>query len=301
MTRTRALRESSNVAERRFPRVTLGVTLGLCFLAGLNVAGWSYFTASIEERMRNPLHGLFRPSGTIGQSIGILAGLLFLFIWLYPLRKSWRVLKRAGSISSWLEFHIIAGLLLPLAAATHASWRFDGLIGLGYAAMLVVSLSGIAGRYIYGRIPRDRSGVELNLEEVDAQRKVLLQSAAASIGLSVDFLERDLSLVRDRPAHTRFLPLQFLRDEITSWRESGRLSAEWIQRSGGAITPAMARELRKLARRRIRLDQELRLLASTQKIFRFWHVAHRPIAVTALLAVLTHIGVAIAMGATWFW
>jgi hypothetical protein len=49
------------------------------------------------------------------------------------------------------------------------------------------------------------------------------------------------------------------------------------------------------------LTQQARMLAATQRLFRFWHVAHRPFAITALVAVLVHVGVVVAMGATWFW
>jgi hypothetical protein len=49
------------------------------------------------------------------------------------------------------------------------------------------------------------------------------------------------------------------------------------------------------------LTQQARILESTRRVFRFWHVAHRPFALVALLAVLVHVGVVVAMGATWFW
>jgi hypothetical protein len=36
-------------------------------------------------------------------------------------------------------------------------------------------------------------------------------------------------------------------------------------------------------------------------VFRHWHAAHRPFAITALFAVCAHVIVAIRMGQTWFW
>ena len=49
------------------------------------------------------------------------------------------------------------------------------------------------------------------------------------------------------------------------------------------------------------LVQQSRMLEATQNILRFWHVAHRPLAVTALVAVLIHVVVVVSLGATWFW
>lgn len=43
------------------------------------------------------------------------------------------------------------------------------------------------------------------------------------------------------------------------------------------------------------------MLGATQRLFRFWHVVHRPFAVAALTAVCIHVTVAVAMGATWLW
>ena len=75
-----------------------------------------------------------------------------------------------GSLQRWLDVHIVAGLSVPLVGALHAGWRFHGLIGLGYLAMLAVSLSGIVGRYLYIHIPRGRSGLEMSLDEIERQR-----------------------------------------------------------------------------------------------------------------------------------
>jgi len=55
------------------------------------------------------------------------------------------------------------------------------------------------------------------------------------------------------------------------------------------------------ARRQMALSQQSRLLDATQRLFRFWHVAHLPVAITALLAVTVHVVVAVLFGATWFY
>ena len=49
------------------------------------------------------------------------------------------------------------------------------------------------------------------------------------------------------------------------------------------------------------LSQQARVLEGVQRIFKYWHAAHKPFAVTAVLAVLLHVAVAVAMGVTWVW
>jgi hypothetical protein len=48
------------------------------------------------------------------------------------------------------------------------------------------------------------------------------------------------------------------------------------------------------------LSQQARLLTATHAIFRHWHAAHRPVAITAFIAVTIHVVVVVAVGATWF-
>jgi len=116
--------------------VGLGI-FALC--GGLMLAGRAYYQAGIAVRVRSPWHAWLKPSGTIGQSLGLLALALFLFLWLYPLRKKLgRRAERLGRVPLWLDVHIVAGLLVPLVAAVHAGWRFNGLIGLGYLSLFVV-------------------------------------------------------------------------------------------------------------------------------------------------------------------
>lgn len=279
----------------------------LTTLALVNVAGFPYYRLPLGERVRSPLHVWLRPSGVVGQSAGILALLIFFFLWLYPLRKKYRSLAFTGSIARWLDIHILAAIGLPLLVAIHASWRFDGLVGLGYFAMLVVCASGIVGRYLYVRIPRSRSGVASTREEVALERRTLITDIAAATGLDPFVVERTLSVSgsSDSAGIARTL-LHLLSDDITRWRLTRALRQKLADaRGGGGGSQALDRDtldrVVELASREISLAQQLRMLDATKRVFGYWHVAHRPFAVTALVAVLIHVAVVVAVGATWFW
>jgi hypothetical protein len=74
-----------------------------------------------------------------------------------------------------------------------------------------------------------------------------------------------------------------------------------FRREISGLDPAAVRQVGRLASREAALSQQARMLSATQRVFRFWHVAHRPFAVTALIAVVVHVAVVVAFGATWFW
>jgi hypothetical protein len=267
------------------------------------VLGLSYYLSPAADRVRSDLHSWLRPSGVIGQSFGIAGLLLFLFMWLYPLRKAFGARRGLGSVGAWMRFHTAVGLTLPLLIAVHAGWRFRGLIGLGYLAMLIVSLSGIVGRYLYTRIPRSRSGLELSREEIAGRRRSLVTGIAVSLGLDPALVERELAQATEPAAGGGAWATlkRLLANDLARWRSLRRLRARWsaARATGPRVDRAVLDRAVSLARDEIRLSQQLHLLDATQRVFRYWHVAHRPVSVTALLAVLVHVAVAVLMGQTW--
>ena len=72
---------------------------------------------------------------------------------LYSLRKL-RTDARWGSMSAWLKFHMITGLVGPYMVLLHTAMRFSGLAGLAMLLTVIVVASGLVGRYIYTRVPR---------------------------------------------------------------------------------------------------------------------------------------------------
>ena len=246
-----------------------------------------------------------RSSGIVGQSAGVLAVLIFAFLWLYPLRKRSRWLAFTGSVARWLDVHIVAALSLPLLLAIHAAWRFGGVIGLGFWAMMIVCASGIVGRYLYVRIPRSRTGAELSLEEVAGQRRALVQHIVDVTGLDlhdVQVLTGAAGPAAAPPSAWRAIRAMVVND-LTRWRLRRGIGRRWraLASRGVTLDQKTLDDVAACAAREMALAQQVALLAVTHRIFRWWHVAHRPIALTALIAVVIHVAVVVALGVTWFW
>src|SRR5574338_169946 len=69
--------------EPRSGRVIAATT---AVLLALNLIGAPYYRLPIEARVRSPLHVVLKSSGPVGQTAGLAALAIFLFLWLYPLR-----------------------------------------------------------------------------------------------------------------------------------------------------------------------------------------------------------------------
>ena len=281
------------------------VLIVICLpLLAINIMGAPFYSASLAVRARHPWRQWLQPSGYIGQSAGIAAFAIFVFLWLYPLRKKWKALRWTGSIGRWLDVHVTTALALPLLLAIHAAWRADGVIGLGLLAMFVVIASGIVGRYLYTRIPRARSGIELTRDEVNAQRRELIQELAAATGLTPQALESTLhgGQAADAEGNPVRVLARLVADDLFRWRRTRALRARWAAMAprGHRLNEQQLREAVRLATRELKLEQQTRMLNATHRVFRYWHVAHRPFALTALVAVVIHVVVVVAVGATWF-
>ncbi len=273
--------------------------IGSIVLAVVSIAGLPYYVLPIGERVRHPLHAWLKPSGYVGQTAGLLALALFLFMWLYPLRKRVRWLRFTGPLAAWLDIHIVAGLVLPVVGAIHAAWRFQGLIGLGYLAMLTVSLSGFVGRYLYTHIPRSRSGLELTRTQTQERREQFLERLATMTGIDRDDIERSVRSESQGPARAGIGSTLkgLVTDDLARWRASTELRRRWKNR----LSRSQLREVIRLVRQEMKLEQQLRMLDATRRVFAFWHVAHLPFAITAFVAVAIHVVVVVALGVTWLW
>jgi len=297
---TSPARRAENAARPR--QLVLGVAISI--LLAINAIGAGYYASPMAVRVRHPMHEWLRPSGYIGQSAGILAFTIFVFLWLYPLRKKFKALAWTGSVGKWLDVHVTAALTLPLLLAIHAAWRFDGVIGLGYTAIILVCASGVVGRYLYSHIPRARSGVELSRDEVAVQRAGLVDRIAATTRLERAVVEQTLTVASPSAEKIGVLRTIFelAAGDFLRWRRTRALRRRWTALAPAGLRPSRRSldEAVRLASREMSLAQQVRLLDATHRVFRWWHVAHRPVAISALIAVAVHVVVVIVVGATWF-
>ena len=150
-------------------RLRLAYMVATAGTLALLAYGFGYYWSSPAQRALSWKHAYLKPSGAIGLRLGMLGVLLFLFIFLYPLRKKWAWLGRQGSSRRWLDFHVLLGLLAPVVVTFHSSFKFSGIAGVAYWIMIVVALSGVVGRYIYAQIPRSLNSAELSLQEAQEQ------------------------------------------------------------------------------------------------------------------------------------
>jgi hypothetical protein len=269
--------------------------------------GYDYYMLSATQRPFSPKHDLLRPSGTIGIRLGMLGVLMFFLIYLYPLRKKWGWLGRQGNSRHWLDFHIVLGTTAPIIIAFHSSFKFGNIAGMAFWSMLMVTLSGFVGRYLYAQIPRNLNAAELSMREMQEREAALRKELAEqreTFGFAVDALYQlpSAAKVAKTPAIASLISMvliDFRRPFRTSWvrlRNAGFFP--WVFSLFG-LFPTGDRGLERaihIAKTEAKLSKSIAFLSRTQRIFQLWHVVHRPFSYAFAILAIIHISLALFMG-----
>jgi hypothetical protein len=304
---TAAVISSRNAERGHRIRLFAGYAVSIALILGLSIYGFNYYTLSAADRPFSPKHVLLRPSGPIGLKLGFLGFLIFMGIFLYPLRKAWPWLGQQGSARHWLDIHVMLGITAPFIIAFHSSFKFRGFAGIAFWIMVAVSLSGIIGRYLYSQIPRSLNAAELSMRELqEVQEKLAHQLAQQDLLPQAD-LRSLLKLPSQERVDRMFTPFALVYMVVLDALRAFRIAklrrhslgfGEQIATFAGFLKTrnhdlekavAMAREEASMAKRVL-------FLKRSQQVFHLWHVVHKPFSYTFALLAIIHIAVVMMMG-----
>ena len=281
--------------------------LSVCINLAIFIYGFDYYKLSSVDRPFSPKHHLLRPSGTIGIYLGVFGVMLFLGIFLYPLRKRWGWLAAKGSTRHWLDIHVLMGLTAPFIVAFHATLKFGGLAGMAFWIMFAVSASGVVGRYLYAQIPRSLNTAELSLKELQELQSQLGNQLAAQNLLPAADLRALLQMPSAQTVGKLPIPIaivymmildvvRFFR--VARLRRHALSGTDYITSLGGFVRTGH-RELEKAiaaAEKEAALSKRVLFLSRSQKVFHLWHVIHKPFSYAFAVLAMIHIGLQFVLG-----
>lgn len=268
--------------------IVVAVTLYLAFRGG------SYYATSLEERFYHHDHVLMKPNGLYGHGLGIIGTLLILIgVFGYMVRKRWRRLSRWGVLKYWLEFHIFLCTLGPIMILFHTAFKFGGIVSISFWSMVAVVASGVLGRFIYLQIPRTMQGRELSLAELQLMKsEVDAQFAGQEDGMEIREWTNEYFIEQDRSSGKRNYLSRMWFDWIQTSKLKRRLHKEGL--------PVMqVKQIIGIVKSERSIERKMNGLATMQKYFRYWHVAHLPFAIIMLIIMIIHVAVTVAFGYTW--
>src|ERR1035437_3303179 len=260
----------------------------------LIVYGYQYYTTLMEERFFNAQHSLLNPGGDIGHGIGILGSLMMIIgVAFYMIRKRGRRFQSMGILKYWLEFHIFLCTLGPIFILFHTAFKFGGIVSVSFWCMVAVVLSGVIGRFIYIQIPHSISGQELSLNDLNDITLDLDKKLRKEIAVTNSLLLE----IEDAFSPELFQKMAFVSGVLYAIK--GHLKSRKILKrlrtglNASGTDKHHIREIMETARSKIVIARRISLLRTMQKIFRYWHIVHLPLAIVMFVIMFIHIAVTI--------
>lgn len=263
------------------------------------VSGLDYYLLPLDGRAYSELAPIFAPTGLVGQGMGIVGtAMIGLGVTGYSARKRLRFLSKAGALSHWLQVHIFLCTLGPFLVLLHTTFKFGGIVSIAFWSMAIVVASGVFGRYVYVRIPKTINGRFLTMDAVADKVRDLTRDIAKGTGLKLEEIETFLgaSAALVSPMGLAGALSFAMREDFRQRKELRGLRKFLHDRDvpsdlrGPVLT--LVDEQRKLRRQAL-------LLQPFQRLFRYWHVIHLPLAIVMFLILAVHVTVSILFGYTW--
>ena len=285
-----------NVKTRHRILVWAGILAAFAIVLALSAYGFHYYLLPASARTLSRQHAQLKPSGSIGRRLGMVGGVLFLFIYLYPLRKHWRWLGKIGKTKNWLDYHILMGLSAPALITFHSSFKMKGVAGLSYWIMMLVVASGVVGRYLYGRIPHRLDAAEMSLDEM----RQLSEQLAAQLHDSRVLTPRQLEPLMRLPTAEQVQSMPALWAlAVLLWLDLKRpfLLLRLRRETGGLLVRnAELNRVLEIVRKQTALSKNVVFLAKVRQLFNLWHVVHRPFSYSFAVLAVMHVLVAFLFG-----
>jgi hypothetical protein len=269
--------------------------------------GFNYYILSQADRALSPKHAFLKPSGAIGLRLGMVAFVLFLIIYIYPLRKLWPWLGRQGNARHWLDFHVLMGIMAPVLITFHSSFKFSGIAGVAFWIMVIVALSGVVGRYIYAQVPRSLGFAEVSLKDAKELSDKLAEQLK-SLGI---LSPKDVESLVHLPSSTEFERMSVLTAlwrmilfdvefPIRVWRLRQKML--WSHRKSMSLVGLRRTQNTKLenaiatAREQTVLTKKILFLSKSHQMLHLWHMIHRPFSYSFALLASIHVILMLMLG-----
>lgn len=250
--------------------ITLYSLVVLGSTAALTYVGFSYYKLPIEERFFHPYYELLKPSGIVGHGLGVVGTLLILVgLFGYMARKRMKIFSRIGVLKYWLELHIFLCTLGTILILFHTTFKFGGIISIGFWSLVIVFVSGIVGRFIYIQIPHTIEGRELSLIEI-----------------------QDLKTKFDAELLDKY-KINF------SDIKTSRFSEIRLKLISKNISKKDFHKVKQLIRSERILAGRIGRLATMKNLFKDWHFIHLPFALIMLIIMAVHVAVSLFFGYKW--
>jgi len=104
-----------------------------------------------------PLSLYITPKSGLGYYLGITGASMMGLLFLYSARKYFKFMANLANMKTWLHAHIFLGIFGPICILYHSCYSLGATnSNVALWSMVVVSISGFVGRFLYNRVGWER-------------------------------------------------------------------------------------------------------------------------------------------------
>ncbi len=253
--------------------------------------------AAIAFGVRLPTSTYLSPQSGLGYALGIAGGSMMLLLLLYPVRKRMPRARYVGSTRAWFRLHMTLGILGPALILFHSNFSLGAAnSNVALVCMLIVSGSGLFGRYFYRHIHLELNGREATLDELkEFSSRLQLTSALSFLPALARRIDEEQAVIERRFAATPLLlrPLLGAMWAIGARRRLRRAVRDALAAGADRRRDPRRESLQQTTYRYIddRISAARRVLEfrAFQKLFSLWHALHMPLFFMLIIAGTVHV------------
>lgn len=262
---------------------------------------WDYYGLSLEQRFDSPFHRSLRSSGHIGHLYGNAGLVIILGNLLYLVRRRLVSVTWLGSMQAWMAWHVFSGIVGPALIVVHSALTLRTWPAMvSSAALAIVVVTGIFGRYLYQLVPRLSNGRQAAGEELagDVDRSVMaLRALGPGAQEAAALVDRRVEAEVARARSGGFGGVGAIARALgVIWRlRSLRGAARATALAAGADADAarsIGRGAAAIGRSLVRLE----LVDVLARAANAWRGVHRNLVIVMLIAASLHVSIAIYLG-----
>jgi len=230
-------------------------------------------------------YDLITPGHGWGFLFGVCGTALMLALMIYPFRKRVRGVEAIGNVKAWFRIHMVLGILGPVLILFHANFHYGAMnSNVALFCMLVVSSSGVIGRYFYGKIHYGLYGEKASLN--DLKQKLLEQKEQVHGQNEIPVkIKEKLALFADETlAQTEGFWHSFARLFKARFQAMGLFTDILLLNRSHMDSPS-----RHYAVDFIKQTLKVSEFNFYERLFSLWHMLHLPLVFILAFAVVFHV------------
>ncbi|HEY5994288.1 MAG TPA: hypothetical protein VIU46_06765 [Gallionellaceae bacterium] len=247
---------------------------------------------------------LYKSGDRIGYNLGLTGGLMMLPLLLYPLRKRLRFMNNWGLLPNWFRLHMMLGVLGPAIVMLHTTFSIRSInAGVALLCMMLVSGSGIFGRFFYTKVHYGLYGRQMSFKQLQEE----LEGTEYVKSIFSFAPEIQMKLIRFRNKAMILSPV----GKISLWNFlTLGIRAQWLHRSlirdleEAMYGDAQEKNWNDVQMKRLdeifyqnkdyiekylQAVQNVALFSTYEKLFSLWHLFHVPLVYMLVFSAIWHV------------